>query len=78
MNITGNTGKLQYYGFSFKSSLTEQIGALEKRFIEILNDYQPDVVHIFGTEYAHTLAMLEAGEKIGIAEKMVVSIQGMV
>lgn len=78
MDITGNTGKLQYYGFSFKSSLAEQIGALEKRFIEILNDYQPDVVHIFGTEYAHTLAMLEAGEKIGIAEKMVVSIQGMV
>ena len=75
---SGRTGKLQYYGFDFQTSLTEKITVLEKRFLEILNDFQPDIVHIFGTEYAHTFAMLKAGRKYGIVEKMVVSIQGMV
>jgi len=77
-DISGKTGKLRYYSFSFQTSLAKKINILEKRFLDVLNDFRPNIVHIFGTEYAHTLAMLKAGKKYNIAEKMVVSIQGMV
>ena len=34
--------------------------SLEERFKEIIDDYKPDVIHIFGTEYPHTLAVCRA------------------
>ena len=37
--------------------------ALEGRFREIFEDFKPDVIHIFGTEYSHTLAACLAFEK---------------
>lgn len=37
--------------------------SMEKRFREILEDFQPDVVHIFGTEFPHALAMTRAFHK---------------
>lgn len=36
---------------------------LETRFKEIIEDYNPDVVHIFGTEFPHSLAMIKAYDK---------------
>ena len=33
---------------------------LETRFKEILLDYAPDIIHIFGTEFPHSLAMIKA------------------
>jgi len=43
---------------------------------EILYHSKPDIVHIFGTEYAHTLAMVNICRKKNI--KTVISIQGLV
>ena len=42
-----------------------------------LKEFQPDVIHIWGTEYAHTLAMVNAAEKSGLLDRLVVSIQGL-
>ena len=53
--------------------LTEQ----EALFRQELKEYQPDVIHIWGTEYAHTLAMIHAAEKEGFLDHTVVSIQGL-
>ena len=50
---------------------------VEAFFLEELKAYQPDVIHIWGTEYAHTLAMMNAAEKLGMAERCVISIQGL-
>lgn len=50
---------------------------LERRFLEILEKFHPDAVHIWGTEYAHTLAMLRACEKLELLDRTVVSIQGL-
>lgn len=49
---------------------------LEKYFVYVLNETKPDVVHIFGTEYPHTLAMVNTCNKLNI--KAVISIQGLV
>lgn len=50
---------------------------LEEAFQEELRDFCPDVVHIWGTEYAHTLAMVNACEKEGLLGHTVISIQGL-
>lgn len=48
--------------------------SLEGRFHEILEDYQPDIVHIFGTEFPHTLAMVRAFDR---PERTLIGIQGL-
>lgn len=48
--------------------------SMEERFKEILKDFQPDMVHIFGTEFPHTLAMTRA---YGRPERTLIGIQGL-
>lgn len=50
---------------------------LEEKFREELRTYQPDVIHSWGVEYEHTLAMVNAAEKEGMLPRMVASIQGL-
>lgn len=50
---------------------------LEMQFREELKTFRPDVIHIWGTEYGHTLAMVNAAEKEGFLSKVVISIQGL-
>lgn len=50
---------------------------LETFFAEEIRSFQPDVIHIWGTEYAHTLAMVNAAEKLGMLDHTAVSIQGL-
>lgn len=50
---------------------------LEVVFESQLKTWNPDVIHIWGTEYGHTLAMMEAAEKTGLLDRTVISIQGL-
>jgi len=50
---------------------------VEEFFLRELETWQPDVIHIWGTEYAHTLAMVNAAEKAGVLSRVVISIQGL-
>ena len=50
---------------------------VERLFREELQSFRPDVIHIWGTEYAHTLAMMNAAEKLGMEQRCVISIQGL-
>ena len=73
----GIINKEQYY--SFQMILEEDINCNQKeRFIEIINDFSPDIIHIWGTEYLHTYNMLCAAEKTGMLRKTIVSIQGLI
>lgn len=47
---------------------------MEKRFAEIFRDFEPDLVHIFGTEFPHSLA---AARAFGHPERTLVGIQGL-
>lgn len=47
---------------------------MEAGFREILQDFQPDVLHIFGTEFPHCLAAVRA---FGKPERTLVGIQGL-
>ena len=50
---------------------------LEVQFGSELSEFQPDVIHIWGTEYGHTLAMVRAAQKLGVSGRIAVSIQGL-
>lgn len=47
-------------------------------FKQILEKEKPDIVHIWGTEYPHTLAMVNACEEMGLLDNVIVNIQGLV
>ena len=50
---------------------------LEQQFTDQLRAYKPEVIHIWGTEYGHSLAMLRVCKQLGLLDRTVVSIQGL-
>ncbi len=50
---------------------------LEESFREELRAFQPDVIHSWGVEYDHALAMVNAAEQEGMLPHMAASIQGL-
>ncbi len=73
--LRGSAGRVQYYGFRENTGKPELYDAgMEKDMEEILQDFQPDILHCFGTEYPHTLAALRA---YGKPQSSLVSIQGL-
>ncbi len=50
----------------------------EQYFCDVLNRVEPDIVHIFGTEFPHTLEMVHACEITGYIDRTVINIQGLV
>ena len=55
----------------------EYAASLENTFAQELERFCPDVIHSWGVEYAHTLAMVKAAERTGYLDRMVISIQGL-
>lgn len=72
----GVCGGRRYYAFPFLDRQYDE--QVKERFKAILKEYAPDVIHIWGTEYPHTLAMVNACEELRILNKAVVNIQGLV
>ena len=66
-------------GFAtFREGLPYQyLPELEAFFESELREFQPDVIHIWGTEYGHTLAMVNAAQRLGLLDHTAVSIQGL-
>ena len=46
-------------------------------FRQELKHFRPDVIHIWGTEFGHTLAMMEACKAENLLDRVVISIQGL-
>ena len=70
----GENMSCRCYGFSANTDTPEVYDpGLEKRFEEILADYKPDILHVFGTEFPHALACIKT---YGRPERTLVSIQG--
>lgn len=70
----GKIEGISYYSFYEDISHEERYQEeLEKELAEIIADFKPDMVHIFGTEFAHSLAMTRA---FPFPERILVGIQG--
>ena len=51
---------------------------LKSKFSRILLNEKPDIIHIMGTEFPHSLSLYEAAQDAGFENRCVVSIQGLV
>ena len=71
----GTAQGIDYYIFREDTVHPEKYDeSIEKSLKEIVNDFEPDIVHIFGTEYPHTLAMTKAFTH---PSRILVGIQGL-
>lgn len=68
--------QITYYAFKPVSDQDKQLIDNNPTLINIIKDINPDIVHIYGTELAHTLSMVNICIKEKI--KTVISIQGLV
>ena len=67
---------LYCYGFYEDTLHPEEFDTgLEARLLRITESFQPDVIHCYGTEYPHTLAMCKAYPR---KDRILISIQGLV
>ena len=73
----GEIDNYRYYSF-FDSMYENKILEMQRRFEDIIDDFKPDVIHIWGTEYLHTYSMIRAAEKCGLLGHIMVHIQGIV
>ena len=72
-----NNGSVQLFNwYTISGDYTEN----KKRtiFEAILRNTQPDIIHIWGSEYPHTLTMLQAAYSLGIKNRVVISLQGII
>lgn len=69
--------KIVCYGFVEDTVKPENYGgeSLEKRFGAIFEDFEPEVLHVFGTEYGHSLAAVKA---YGNPKHTLVGLQGII
>ena len=77
--LKGKINNLGYVGFPQKKMGDIKYNKkVEKYFEDIIEEIQPDIIHIFGTEYPHTLAMINVCERLSIIDKVVINIQGLI
>lgn len=75
ITLRGRSSGIAYYGFDEDTSHPERYdSSLEQSLGAIIADFKPDIVHCFGTEYPHTLAMARA---FGRPERLLIGIQGL-
>lgn len=73
--ITVQDCQVSCYGFREDVTRPEVYdGRLEDRMRRILDSWKPDLVHCFGTEYPHTLAMCRTAAR---KDRLLISIQGL-
>ncbi|MBK5201915.1 MAG: glycosyltransferase family 4 protein [Spirochaetaceae bacterium] len=68
--------RITFYAFNSIVKKNEIRNKLDVNFEKIIKETSPNLVHIFGTEYLHTLAMVNICNLMNI--KTVISIQGLV
>lgn len=74
--LRGEVKAVKFYTFP-KNILDpkEYDRSVERYFLNILKDFNPDIVHIFGTEFSHTLAMVKV---FCSPTRTVINVQGLV
>jgi glycosyltransferase involved in cell wall biosynthesis len=75
--VTGRIDGIDYYGF-YKGRFAENKEKRYKEFENFILSSQPDVIHIFGTEKEHSYIALQVCKELGLENRVVTSIQGMV
>lgn len=74
-----SVNNIDYFAIPNTSKMAgHMIVPMKDRFEELIDMTSPDVIHIWGTEYQHSLALVNACKKKKVLNRCVVSIQGLV
>lgn len=76
--LKGSLNGCKYYSFHAQFNHHSYDPALLDEFEAVIEDFTPDLIHIWGTEYAHSWAMIELCKNIGMINRVVVHVQGLV
>lgn len=76
--VSGKTKGVLYYGIPMKKDRIKESQQTLSSYNRVLKEIQPDVVHIWGTEYVHSWDAVRACMNLGIIDRTVISIQGLV
>lgn len=72
--LRGKIAEVSYYGFYENVRNETKYGKyLDEGMVDIIADFEPDIVHIFGTEFPHALSMAKAFHN---PDRTLVGIQG--
>lgn len=72
----GKKDRNRYFSFVSKG-MGKYSSEMTARFVEILSEVNPQAIHIWGTEYPHTKAMILAAKSLGMSDRIVINIQGL-
>ncbi|MEZ4358515.1 MAG: glycosyltransferase [Eubacteriales bacterium] len=73
----GSVNGVYYYALPQKNADPTKCNPyMEVYFEKILLDEKPDLIHIWGTEFPHTLSMVNVCDRLGLIDKAVINIQG--
>ena len=76
--IEGVVDGVEYFGYPQKNQDPTIYNKETEQYLEeVVIKFNPEVIHIWGTEYPYTLAMINACEKLGLIDKTIISIQGL-
>ncbi len=76
--IGDRAGNVRYFAIPTKKMKLKPHMATIEYFRQTIEAVQPDVIHIWGTEYVHTYEAVVAAKECGMIDKTVISIQGLV
>lgn len=76
--IRGNVQGLYYYGYPRSNNPCKFIGETENAIKVLIDQYVPDIIHVWGTEFSHSLSVMRVCDSMKITDKVIISIQGLV
>lgn len=74
----GHVNHIYYYAVPLKTGAIRPDETKIKFYEDIITRFSPDVIHIWGTEYVHSYLAVRASKNVGMLDKVVISIQGLV
>lgn len=73
VSLEGEIENIQYKTFYNKYSDKNK----SKFFKKVIEEFMPDIIHIFGTEYKHSLIMMRVCRDLNLLDKSVINVQGL-
>ena len=75
--VEGSLQNYEYFAY-YEQSKEFYNPSLRVEIENIIKKYDPDIIHVMGSEYPHTLSVMEASERLNVLDRTVISIQGLI
>ncbi len=73
-----NNSNIHYYSFYYNMMSMKYNKNLYEQIKMIYQDFDPDIIHIWGTEFFHTYAATEAAKSLNLQKRVIINIQGII